>query len=141
MHAVAADGALDLLLGVGGAPEGLLEAAIVRAHDGVMHAGFAPQSEREASRLLAAGIDLERRFDLDALCGAPAFVAIAPVTACALAVASVPLIAIEPARRPANSRPWPGRAVECTSLRTAEVSRPIGRIPVPPVPRVHRVET
>ena len=46
VHAAASGGSLDLLLGIGGAPEGVLEAAIVRAHGGrdagVVRAAVAP---------------------------------------------------------------------------------------------------
>jgi fructose-1,6-bisphosphatase II len=94
VHAVASDGSLDLLLGIGGAPEGVLEAAIVRAHGGVMQSRFAPQSRREARRLGDAGIDTERVLDLDLLCAAPAFVAVAPVTPSALAPAATALVEV-----------------------------------------------
>jgi fructose-1,6-bisphosphatase II len=94
VHAAASDGSLDLVLGIGGAPEGLLEAAIVRAHGGFMRAGFAPQSPRETERLVAAGFEPDRRLVLDELCAAPAFVAVAPVTACALAPARNDLVTV-----------------------------------------------
>lgn len=122
-HAAAPGGDLDLLLGIGGAPEGLLEAAIVRAHGGVMRARFAPQSDGEAARVEAfiAGLgegDVERGFargaggragggrgagggggaagiDVDGLCAASALVVIAPVTACALAPARAGLVLVD----------------------------------------------
>ena len=94
VHAAASGGSLDLLLGVGGAPEGILEAAIVRAHGGVMQARFAPQSRREARRLADAGIDVERVFGLEGLCAAPAFVAMAPVTPSALEPAAATLVEV-----------------------------------------------
>jgi fructose-1,6-bisphosphatase II len=98
VHAVSANGALDLLLGIGGAPEGLLEAALVRAHDGIMQARFAPQSPGEFERIDASGVDggLARPagVGLDALCAASALVVIAPVTPCALAPARAPLVLV-----------------------------------------------
>ncbi|WP_158551779.1 fructose-bisphosphatase class II [Agromyces sp. PvR057] len=105
-HAAAPDGDLDLLLGIGGAPEGLLEAAIVRAHGGVMHAGFAEQSAVEAARIEAFATALgpgavERGFvtaaglRLDDLCAASALVVIAPVTACALAAVRAGLVLVD----------------------------------------------
>ncbi|MFF2372718.1 fructose-bisphosphatase class II [Agromyces sp. NPDC058110] len=105
-HAAAPDGELDLLLGIGGAPEGLLEAAIVRAHGGVMLARFAPQSAEEAERLadFAAGPDpaaaehglsLDGGLALERLCAASALVVIAPVTACALGPARAPLVLVD----------------------------------------------
>jgi fructose-1,6-bisphosphatase II len=84
VHAVASAGSLDLLLGIGGAPEGIIEAAIVRAHDGFMQARVAPQSAGEADRVRRAGLDAGRVWTREELCAAPAFVAIAAVTSCAL---------------------------------------------------------
>ncbi|SFR73995.1 fructose-1,6-bisphosphatase II [Agromyces sp. CF514] len=105
-YAAAAEGDLDLLLGIGGAPEGLLEAAIVRAHGGVMLARFAPQSAVEADRVAAfadglapdaaeRGLAAPRGIALARLCAASALVVIAPVTACALAPARSPLVVVD----------------------------------------------
>ena len=94
VHAAASAGSLDLLLGIGGAPEGVLEAAIVHAHGGVMQSRFAPQSRREVRRLADAGIDVDRVVGLDALCAAPAFVAMAPVTPSALGPATTTLVEV-----------------------------------------------
>ncbi len=105
VHAAASGGSLDLLLGIGGAPEGVLEAAIVRAHGGVMEAAFAPQSQGEADRLAAAGLDPSHVFGLDELCSAPAFVAIAPVTPCALGPAATGLVIVAPGPLAARLHP------------------------------------
>lgn len=94
VHAVASAGSLDLLLGIGGAPEGIIEAAIVRAHDGFMQARVAPQSAGEAERMAGAGIEAGRVLTGDELCATPAFVAIAPVTACALGPAAAVLVQV-----------------------------------------------
>jgi fructose-1,6-bisphosphatase II len=94
VHAVASAGSLDLLLGIGGAPEGIIEAAIVRAHDGFMQARVAPQSAGEAERVARAGLDVARVWARDELCAAPAFVAIAPVTECALSPAPAELVGV-----------------------------------------------
>jgi fructose-1,6-bisphosphatase II len=100
VHAAASGGSLDLLLGIGGAPEGLIEAAIVRAHGGFMQAAPAPQSSRESARLIEAGIEAGREagrmLGLDELCAEPAFVALAPVTECALAPARAGLVELAP---------------------------------------------
>jgi fructose-1,6-bisphosphatase II len=92
VHAVASGGSLDLLLGIGGAPEGVIEAAMVRAHDGFMQARLAPQSAGESERL--RGVDSARVWTLDELCSAPAFVAIAAVTECALGPAPAALVQV-----------------------------------------------
>jgi fructose-1,6-bisphosphatase II len=98
VHAAASGGSLDLILGVGGAPEGLLEAAIVRAHGGFMQAATAPQSRREYARLVTVGMDPGHRYDLDGLCATPAFVVVAPVTPCALEPARADLVELAPGR-------------------------------------------
>lgn len=74
---------LDLVSGIGGAPEGVLTAAAVRALGGSMWARLAPQSEAERSRVLAAGLDLTRVWPLTELCAAPAWVFLSAVTECA----------------------------------------------------------
>ncbi|MBD8466906.1 fructose-bisphosphatase class II [Plantibacter sp. CFBP 8798] len=85
LRAAAADGDLDLLLGVGGAPEGILTAAAVRALGGWMTARFAPQSPEERARLVEAGTDLDREVPLDELCRDDAWLLLSAVTSTALA--------------------------------------------------------
>ncbi|MFD6053516.1 fructose-bisphosphatase class II [Agromyces sp. NPDC060279] len=84
------DGPLDAVLGIGGAPEGIIVAAAVRALGGSMLARFAPQSRREAERIRSAlGADvLDRRrvFSLELLCAGPAEVVVAAVTPCEIGV-------------------------------------------------------
>ncbi|WP_353810441.1 fructose-bisphosphatase class II [Agromyces sp. SYSU T00194] len=75
-------GDLDLLLGIGGAPEGVIEAAAVRALGGTMQARFAPQSDEESARVRAAGVPVERALDRDELCAGEAMVFVSPVTRC-----------------------------------------------------------
>ncbi len=52
--------AIDLVMGIGGTPEGIIAACAVRALGGVMLGRMAPQSEAER---LAAGGDLSRLFE------------------------------------------------------------------------------
>lgn len=85
LRAAAPDGDLDLLLGIGGAPEGILTAAAVRALDGWMTARFAPQSAEERTRLLAVEADLGRELPLGALCRDDAWLLLSAVTSTALA--------------------------------------------------------
>ncbi|KQQ94462.1 hypothetical protein ASF62_10220 [Leifsonia sp. Leaf325] len=73
-------GDIDLLLGIGGAPEGVITAAAARMLGGTMLARFAPQSAAEAESLTAAGLDSERTYDRDELCSADAFVVVSSVT-------------------------------------------------------------
>lgn len=82
LRAARADGDLDLVIGIGGAPEGVLTAAAVRALGGWMQARLAPQSAAEAERLAAAGIAADRVAGLDELCGSAAAVFVTAVTPC-----------------------------------------------------------
>ncbi len=72
---------IDLLMGIGGAPEGVIAACAVRCLGGDMQARLWPRDE--ADRLLAAseGVDLDRTLTLDDLCrGEQVFVAATGVT-------------------------------------------------------------
>lgn len=84
LRAARAGGDLDLVVGIGGAPEGVLTAAAVRALGGWMQARLAPQGEAEASRVAAAGLSAERTYGLDDLCGADAWLFVTAVTECDL---------------------------------------------------------
>lgn len=67
-----ADGDADLLLGVGGTPEGVLAACAVRALGGDMQGRLAPQRDDERQALLDAGADLGAILTLDDLVRADA---------------------------------------------------------------------
>ncbi|MEI5583188.1 MULTISPECIES: fructose-bisphosphatase class II [unclassified Agromyces] len=84
LRAARADGDLDLVIGIGGAPEGVLTAAAVRALGGWMQARLAPQSAAESDRLAAAGVALGRVHGLDELCGSTTAVFLTAVTPCDL---------------------------------------------------------
>jgi fructose-1,6-bisphosphatase II len=58
--AAAPDGPVDLLIGVGGAAEGVIAACAVKALGGGMLARLAPQSAGERAALAAAGVDTSR---------------------------------------------------------------------------------
>lgn len=63
----AASGEVDLVLGVGGTPEGIVAACAVRALGGFMQGRLAPQSPEQNILALAGGHDLEHVFELDEL--------------------------------------------------------------------------
>jgi fructose-1,6-bisphosphatase II len=63
----AASGAVDLVLGIGGTPEGILAACAVRALGGFMQARLAPQTVDEAEKVRAFGHDLERVLEIEDL--------------------------------------------------------------------------
>mgnify|MGYP000317162438 CR=1 FL=1 len=65
---------VDLLLGLGGSPEGVVAAVAVQILGGFMQTRFAPQDSEQISRALAAGYDLEAKFDLDDLVKGERFV-------------------------------------------------------------------
>jgi fructose-1,6-bisphosphatase II len=61
------DGGVDLMLGIGGAAEGVIAACGVKALGGGMLARLAPQQSAEREAILAAGRDLGRILSLDDL--------------------------------------------------------------------------
>jgi fructose-1,6-bisphosphatase II len=63
------DSGIDMLLGVGGAPEGVATACAVRVLGGFMQARLAPQDVDQIERAMAAGYDLERKFEVEELVG------------------------------------------------------------------------
>lgn len=64
---------VDLLLGVGGTPEGVMTAAAVRALGGGMLGRLAPQRDEEADAIRAEGMSLDRIYTCDELAGGEAF--------------------------------------------------------------------
>lgn len=57
-----ADAGVDMLMGIGGAPQGILTAAAVRCAGGDMQARIRPRNAEEAERVRTAGIvDIDRR--------------------------------------------------------------------------------
>lgn len=69
-------GGADLLLGIGGTPEGVLAACAARALGGGMQGRIAPQRDDERERVRDAGLDTDQVLELDELVGADgAFIA------------------------------------------------------------------
>lgn len=64
VEAATSESAIDLVMGIGGTPEGVIAACAVRALGGVMLGRMAPQSEAEARGARTAGRDLARLFDV-----------------------------------------------------------------------------
>lgn len=71
---------VDVLMGVGGTPEGVLAACAVRALGGAFHGRLAPQRPGEAARVDAAGLDVSRVLTTEDLVAAPALFAATGVT-------------------------------------------------------------
>ncbi|HEX6657204.1 MAG TPA: class II fructose-bisphosphatase [Ilumatobacter sp.] len=59
--------AIDVLIGIGGTPEGVIAAAALKSMGGEMQARLSPQSDDERSALSAAGFDLDRVLTQDDL--------------------------------------------------------------------------
>ncbi|MDQ4075486.1 MAG: fructose-bisphosphatase class II family protein [Chloroflexota bacterium] len=60
LMAASPNGRVDILMGVGGVPEGLVAACAVKALGGAMLGRLAPQNEREHEALEGAELDMER---------------------------------------------------------------------------------
>ncbi len=79
--AVRPDTGVDLLLGVGGTPEGIIAACAMKCLGGVIQGRLWPRDEAERRKALDAGHDLERVLTTDDLVtGENAFVAITGIT-------------------------------------------------------------
>jgi fructose-1,6-bisphosphatase II len=64
------DGEIDILIGIGGAHQGVLAAAAIRSAGGDMQCRFVPRNAQETEMCLAAGIlDLGHRYTLDDIAG------------------------------------------------------------------------
>jgi fructose-1,6-bisphosphatase II len=70
LAALLPDGGVDLLMGIGGTPEGVMTACAVRALGGFMQGRLAPQRPDEARAVANAGLSTERIYDQDELAGA-----------------------------------------------------------------------
>ncbi len=76
---------VDLLMGIGGTPEGVISAAAIKSLGGAMQGKLWPRNDDERQALLAAGFDLDRILTTDNLVqGDDVFVAATGVTSGAL---------------------------------------------------------
>jgi len=76
---------VDLLMGVGGTPEGVISAAALKCLGGVMQGRLWPRNDEEREKLVDAGYDLDRVLTTsDLVSGADVFVAATGVTSGAL---------------------------------------------------------
>lgn len=58
------DTGIDLLLGVGGAPEGVVTACAIRGVNGFMQGVLAPQTPDEIERAMMSGLELSKKLEL-----------------------------------------------------------------------------
>jgi fructose-1,6-bisphosphatase II len=61
------DSGIDILFGIGGAPEGVLAAAAMRAIGGDFQGRLRPRNEKEAERARAMGVDLDQKWHMEDL--------------------------------------------------------------------------
>jgi fructose-1,6-bisphosphatase II len=61
------DTGIDIVIGSGGTPEGVITACAMRGLGGEIQGRLAPQSDSERERVLAAGFDISRKLMLDDL--------------------------------------------------------------------------
>ncbi len=80
LQALVPNGGADLLMGIGGTPEGILTACAVRSLGGFMQARLAPQDEEEEEAIEQAGLRSERIYELDDLVQGDAFFVATGVT-------------------------------------------------------------
>ncbi|HEV7849595.1 MAG TPA: fructose-bisphosphatase class II [Mycetocola sp.] len=113
--------AVDLLVGIGGAPEGILTAAAVRALGGHMETRLAPQRRNEAQRVRLAGFDTDRVLTLADLCSGDAWLFLTAITDCRIEPDRVlPGVRVDASHVVTSS--WsagPGIMVRRTTARTA----------------------
>jgi fructose-1,6-bisphosphatase class II len=75
------DSGIDMLLGVGGAPQGILTAAAMRCTGGDMQARLKPRNEDEARRVREAGItDIDKMYRLEEMASGSVMFATTGVT-------------------------------------------------------------
>lgn len=75
------DSGIDLLMGIGGAPEGVLAAAALRCVGGDMQGRLKPRNQEEVERCQAMGVkDLSRKFTIEELAGGEVMFAATGVT-------------------------------------------------------------
>jgi fructose-1,6-bisphosphatase II len=84
LAALLPDGGADLLMGIGGTPEGVMTACVVRALDGFMQARLAPQRRKEAAAVAAAGLSTEHIYGPEELVAGGSFFVASGVTGGAL---------------------------------------------------------
>jgi fructose-1,6-bisphosphatase II len=80
LSALLPDGSADLLMGIGGTPEGVMTACAVRALGGFMQAQLAPQRDDERAALTDAGLETTHIYESDELVAGEAFFVATGVT-------------------------------------------------------------
>ena len=71
---------IDMLMGIGGTPEGIMAACAVKVLGGDMQTRLAPQRDAEAAAIAAAGLSTDEILDADELVRGPAIFAACGIT-------------------------------------------------------------
>jgi fructose-1,6-bisphosphatase II len=71
---------IDMLMGIGGTPEGIMAACAVKVLGGGMQTRLAPQREKEAAAVAAAGLSTDEILEADDLVRGPAIFAACGIT-------------------------------------------------------------
>jgi fructose-1,6-bisphosphatase II len=87
------DTGVDLLMGIGGTPEGVMAAAAVKELGGAMQTRLAPQRDSEAEALAAAGYSIDEILDVNDLVEGPSIFAATAITGGALGLHAPRVIA------------------------------------------------
>ena len=69
IHAALPESGVDVLMGIGGTPEGVLAAAAIRCTGGAIQAKAWPRNDEERQQAEAAGVDFERVYTTDHMVG------------------------------------------------------------------------
>jgi fructose-1,6-bisphosphatase II len=80
LQALLPGGGADLLMGIGGTPEGVMTACAVRSLGGFMQAQLVPQGEDEEKAVAEAGLSTDRIYELDELVDGEGFFVATGVT-------------------------------------------------------------
>ena len=80
LEALLPGGGADLLMGIGGTPEGIMTACAARSLGGFMQAQLAPQSDDEAKAIADGGLDADHVYELDELVDGDGFFVATGVT-------------------------------------------------------------
>ncbi|HLF70414.1 MAG TPA: class II fructose-bisphosphatase [Actinomycetota bacterium] len=80
ISAASADTGVDLLIGIGGTPEGVIAAAAIKCLGGTIHGRLWPRNEDERSRALAEGYDFDRILTTNDLVAGDCFFAATGIT-------------------------------------------------------------
>ena len=111
---------VDLLLGIGGTPEGIIAACAIKCVGGVIQGKLWPKDDEERQRAIDAGHDLDRVLSTDDLVTSDCFFVATGVTDGEL-LRGVRYGATPLGRTPSSCAPAAGRSAPSTASTTSAV--------------------